>query len=148
MHHHVYKQQMPRLGISVGAWVVRGVPRRPDDEINELLDHGAVRPGGPTMRSGEASQRSSTARAPPASSSSLNYAPRQRGGSRPHRLNPPRSRPGSAARRALCLAGSGGPRGSGSEGGGGWEAGGGGGTSEREQWPRASGMIRTLMKRR
>ena len=45
----------------------------------------------------------------------------------------------------LCLAGSGGPRGSGR--GRRWLGGGRGGASEREQWPRASRMIRTLMKR-
>ena len=154
MQHHIScaiigtEQQLQQLGISGG----KGVPGRADDEINELLDHGAFSSarGAPTLCRGGASPRSSTTPAPPCSSSSRNYAPRLPGGARSDQRNAPRSRLGSAAGRApLCLAGSGGPWGSGRGGRPQAVVGRrGGGANEREQWPLASGMIRTLMKRR
>ena len=146
MQHHIScaiigtEQQLQQLGISGG----QGVPGRADDEINELLDHGAFSSarGAPTLCRGGASPRSSTTPAPPGSSSSRNYAPRLPGGARPGQRNAPPSRLGSAAGRAPLTRRIRRPEGI-REG-----VGGRGGASEREQWPRASGMIRTLMKRR
>ena len=135
MQHHIScaiigtEQQLQQLGISGG----KGVPGRADDEINELLDHGAFSSarGAPTLCRGGASPRSSTTPAPPCSSSSRNYAPRLPGGARPGQRNAPPSRLGSAAGRAPLPRRIRRPLGI-REGrqaaGGGWEA----GRSERE----------------
>ena len=151
MQHHIScaiigtEQQLQQLGISGG----KGVPGRADDEINELLDHGALSParGAPTLCRGGASPRSSTT--PRASRLVLLSELRPS----PARWRPPGPEECSAEPPRICRgarpSASPDPAARGDPGGGRrWLGGGRGGASEREQWPRASGMIRTLMKRR
>lgn len=127
------------------------VPGRPDDEINELFDHGASRRRAVLLRCAPAPW--SSAHAPPGSVVLSELRPPPVWWSPPKPDESPAEPPRICGSRALCLlAGSGCPsRGDPGGGGGGWGGGGKGarGMEGVGRWPWTSErMIRTLMKRR
>jgi hypothetical protein len=94
-----------------GYLAVQRVPGRPDDEINELLDHGASRRRTVLLRRAAAGPLS--AHAPPGSVVLSELRPPPVRSSPPKPDESPAEAPRICGSRAFCLAGSGCPRGSG-----------------------------------